>query len=333
MRIDVQTHCLPQSYLDALDDYARGVSVTERNGRPFVSHEHDSFPLLEGFTDLDVRLDWMDAHGVDVGLLSVSKPSPNEGPFTIEESVTLTRALNDGYSAIHAEYPDRLYGLGHLPMRDPEAAVAEVDRIADDPGLAGVALKTTVRSTPLSTPEFAPVFDRIQDRDLGVVVHPRYTRLADVLTEEEWMLKPMIIFPTETTLAFSRLIFDGFFDRYADVDFVVAHLGGALPYLLGRLERAYVIAAQRFEGGADALPDHRPAHYLERLYYDCIAHHVPALEAAVDTVGADRLVFASDYPFEAEDADGTLHDLDQLDLTDTERAAIEGGTAAEIFDL
>jgi aminocarboxymuconate-semialdehyde decarboxylase len=331
--VDVQTHFLPEQYLEALGAKSRSVSVTDRDGMPYISHEHDSFPLYPGFTDLETRIEWMDEHDIDVGLLSVSKPSPNEGPFTVEESVELAHALNDGYAEASDAYPDRLGGLACLPMRDPEAAIDEVDRVVDELGLAGIALKTTVRGTPLSDPAFEPVFERIETRGLSVFVHPRYNELTDSMGPEEWMLKPMIIFPTETTVQFSRLIFDGFFDRFSEIPFVVAHLGGALPYLAGRLETAYDIAQERVAGDADELPDHRPTHYLEHLYYDAIAHHTPALRCAIETVGADRLLFASDYPFEAEDADGTMRDLDELDLTDQERAGILGGTAAALFDI
>ncbi|MDS0294910.1 amidohydrolase family protein [Halogeometricum luteum] len=333
--VDVQTHFLPEAYLEALGAKARSVRVTERDGMPYISHEHDSFPLYPGFTDLDTRIEWMDEHDVDVGLLSVSKPSPNEGPFTVQESVELARALNDGYAAARDAHPGRINGLACLPMRDPEAAVAEVDRVADELDLAGIALKTTVRGTPLSDPSFVPVFERIRHRGLSVFVHPRYNALTESMGEDEWMLKPMVIFPTETTVQISRLVFDGFFDRFPEIPFVVAHLGGALPYLAGRLETAYDIAKERVAGDADAddLPEHRPTHYLETLYYDAIAHHVPALRCAVDTVGADRLLFASDYPFEAEDAAGTFEDLEALGLTDSEREAVLGGTAAKLFDL
>lgn len=333
--VDVQTHFLPDQYLEALGSKSRSVTVTERDGTPYISHEHDSFPLYPGFTDLETRIEWMDDHGIDVGLVSVSKPSPNEGPFTVEESVDLARALNDGYAAASDAHPDRIGGLACLPMRDPAAAVEEVDRAVDDLGLAGVALKTTVRGTPLSDPAFEPVFERIAERDLSAFVHPRYNELTESMSPEEWMLKPMVIFPTETTVQFSRLIFDGFFDRFSGIPFVVAHLGGALPSLAGRLETAYDIAQERVAGAADAdeLPAHRPTQYLEGLYYDAIAHHPPALRCAIETVGADRLLFASDYPFEAEDADGTLRDLDNLDLTDAERAGILGVTARELFDV
>lgn len=332
MRVDVQTHFLPEAYLDKLETLGRSVTVEERDDHIFVEHEHDSFPLYPGFFDLDTRIEWMDEHDIDVGLVSVSKPSPNEGPFTVAESVELAQVLNDGYAAARDEYPDRISGLASLPLRDPEAAVAEVDRVANDLELAGVGLHTTVRGKPLSHPDFEPVFDRMDEVGLNAFVHPRYNCLSEELHETEWMLKPMLIFPTETTLQVARLIFDGFFDRH-DFDVVLAHLGGAIPYLLGRIKTAQRIGNERFEDGHAALPDRPVEEYVQAFYYDAIAHHPPALRAAIDTVGADHLLFATDYPFEAEDAAGTAADLQELELTDGQYDAIMGETAAELFNF
>lgn len=332
MQVDVQTHFLPEAYLETLRDLGRSVTVEERDDHLYIEHEHDSFPLYPGFTDPGTRIEWMDEHGIDVGLLSVSKPSPNEGPFTVEESVRLARALNDGYAATRDAHPDRLSGLACLPFRDPEAAVAEVERVANDLELAGIGLHTTVRGTPLSHPEFEPVFRRMDELGLNAFVHPRYNCLSEELGAEEWMLKPMLIFPTETTLQVGRLLFDGFFDRF-DFDVVLAHLGGAIPFLLGRLETARRIGQERFEPGHAALPDRPVREYVEEFYYDAIAHHPAALRLAIDLVGADHLLFATDYPFEAEDAAGTIEDLEALDLAEEEYRAIMGETAAELFDF
>lgn len=332
MRVDVQTHFLPEQYLDTLSELDRSVTVEQHDDHLFIEHEHDSFPLYPGFTDLETRIEWMDEHDVDVGLVSVSKPSPNEGPFSVEESVELARALNDGYAVARDAYPDRISGLASIPLRDPDAALAEVDRVANDLELAGVGLHTSVRGKPLSHPDFQPIFDRMDDLELNAFVHPRYNCLSEDLSEEEWMLKPMLIFPTETTLQVARLIFDGFFDRH-DFDVVLAHLGGAIPYLVGRIKTAQRIGQERFEEGHSNLPDRPVEEYVREFYYDAIAHHPPALRAAIETVGADHLLFATDYPFEAEDTDGTVKDLRELDLADEEYDGIMGETAAELFDF
>lgn len=328
MRVDVHTHFLPEAFRRLLRERDGAVRIEDRNGQPHAVHADGTVPLSPGFRDLDARAAWMDDHGVDVTVASVSTPSPNEGPLSVEESTELVRAINDGYADAQREYPDRFAGLGALPLRAPEAAVAEVDRIADDLDLAGVAVHTTVRGRKLSAPEFEPVFDRVAERDLPVFVHPGRNVMSEQLDDGEGGLNPTVIFPTETTVQLTRLIFDGFFDRH-DLAVVVSHMGGALPYLVGRLERG----RERFRLD-DGVPPEKPVReYVDEFYYDAISFHPPAVRAALDTVGADHLLFGTDYPFNMEDIDASLRDIEATAPSEAATRAIMGETAADLFDL
>ena len=327
MRVDVHTHYLPAPYRDRLREWGGPVRVEDGVEGPVVVHAHGSFPLVPGFREPAARLEWMDAHGIDCTLASVSTPNPNEGPFTARESTELVRAINDGYAALQADHPGRFAGLGSLPLRDPETAAAEVDRIVDL-GLAGVAIPTSVRGEKLSQPDLRPVFDRLDELDLTAFVHPTRNAQSGSLHPEEWLFNPMAVFPAETTLQIGRLIFDGFFDRH-DFDVVLSHMGGALTHLVGRFERG----REQFRSADGDHPERPTVEYLESFYYDPISFHAPAMEAAIETVGADRLVFGSDYPFGMEKVEDTLADVDGLDLDGMDRRAIMGGTAADLFDL
>lgn len=327
MRIEVHTHYLPEEFRQRLREWDMSVRIEDRDGMPFVVHTTGSFPLFPGFRDIEARIEWMDQQDIDYMLLSPSTPNPNEGPFSVKQSTELIQAINDGYGEIQQAYPDRFGGLGPLPLRDPDAALAELDRIVDM-GLKGVMLPTTVRDRKLSDPELTPVFDRLDETGLTAFVHPGRNQLSHELDGEEWMFTPMSVFPTETTHQIGRLIFDGFFDRH-DFDLVLSHMGGALTHLVGRLERGY----DQFRSGDDTPPERPPSAYIEEFYYDTISFHPPAMEAAIDTVGTDRLLFGTDYPFGMEDISASLDDLDTLDLTESERAAIMGETAADLFDI
>ena len=327
MRVDVHTHFLPGPYRERLRERDGPVRIEDGADGPVVVHRHGSFPLTPGFRDPDARLAWMDAHDVDCTLASVSTPNPNEGPFTPAESTANVRAINDGLASLQAEYPDRFAGLGSLPLCEPDVAVEELDQIVDL-GLAGVALPTAVRGEKLSKTALRPVFDRLDDLDLPAFVHPAPNALCDDLGPEEWPFTPMAVFPTETTLQVGRLIFDGFFDRH-DFDVVLSHMGGALTHLVGRFERA----REQFRSGEDDRPDRPVIEYLQEFYYDTISFHPPAMAAAVETVGADRLLFGTDYPFGIESVEDTLADVESLELSDVDRDAVMGGTAAELFDL
>lgn len=328
MRIDVHTHFLPAEYRRRLRDSDGPVRIEDRDGEPFVVHTTGSYPLSPGFRDVDARLSWMDENGVDTTLLSNSTPNPNEGPFSVAESNELVRAINDGYARLEDEYPERFGGLGLLPLRDPEAAIEEIDRIANDLELAGVTLPTALRGEKLSKPELEPVFDKLDDSGLTAFVHPARNELSTELSGEEWIFNPLAVFPTDTTFQIGRLIFDGFFDRH-DFDVVLSHFGGALPYLVGRFERG----REQFRSGAEDAPARPIEEYVKEFYYDTILFHPPAMRGALETVGAEQLVFGTDYPFGMEDIDATLADVDALGLSEAEHEAVMGGTAAELFDL
>lgn len=328
MRVDSHTHYLPEPFRQLLRDSETVVSIADRDGSPFVTHRTGSFPLFPGFRDVDTRIEWMNEHDIDTTLMSVSTPNPNEEPWSVEESNELVRAINDGYADAQEAYPGRVAGLGSLPLQDPDACLTELDRIAGDLDLAGVALPTRIRDKKLSTPELEPVFARIEELDLPVFIHPTRNALSHELDEDEWFFTPVGVFPTETTIQISRLIFDGFFDRH-DLTVVLSHMGGALPYLVGRMERG----RDQFRSDPDVSPERPIIEYLKEFYYDTISFHVPAFDAAIDTVGADRLLFGTDYPFGMENAPETLQNIEDLELDRDEYDAVMGGTAQTVFDL
>ena len=327
MRIDAHTHFLPAPYRELLHREGQSVRIEAGKTRPQVVHTHGSFPLFAGFYDLDSRREWMQQWGIDHTIASVSTPNPNEGPQAVETTVKWARAINDGFADVQADHPDRISCLGSLPFRDPEAATAEVDRIVDL-GLRGVAIPTSVRGRSLADGRYEAIFDAIDGHGLTAFVHPQPNALSETFTGAEGVLNPVVIFPTETTVQVARLIFDGFFDRWS-FDVVLAHMGGALPYLLGRLERGRRV----FRSESDVGPREGISTYLERVYYDTISFHPPAIELAIETVGIDRLVFGSDHPFGMEDIESSLADIDSLDLTDDELDAVMHRTAATVYDL
>lgn len=327
MRVDVHTHYLPAPFRDLLREWGASVRIEDRDDRPFVVRGGGGFPLTPGFVDLEARAAWMAEHDVDVTVASVSSPNPNTAePFSVEQSTALARAINDGYADAQAEYPDRFVGLATLPFREPSAAVEEVDRALGELGLHGVAVPTTVAGRKLSDPAFEPVFDRIEALDATVFVHPGTNALSRAFDPEEGGLNPTVVFPTETTVQLTRLIFDGFFDRYG-FDLVVAHMGGALPYLVGRLERG----RQRFRLN-ESPPEHPIIDYVRRFYYDVISFHEPAVAMALETVGADHLLFGTDYPFDMERIDETVEDVEAVVAAD-DRPSVWAGTAVDLYGL
>lgn len=328
MWTDIHNHCLPQEYLDLLRKWNKPVTVTEENDRTIVKHNHGSFTLFDGWTDVEPRLKWMDENDIDKTVVSISTPSPEEGPFTVDETVELCRTINDAYADLQAEHPDRIAGLGVLPLRDPEAALEELDRINGELDLAGVGLRTRSHGKLWSDPEIEPVFDRIDELDVSAFLHPLPNELSTDLTEEEWIMNPMSVFVVDTTHQICRLIWDGFFDRH-DFPLVLPHLGGTIPYLVGRWDNGRdEIGSYKAMG-----PDRSFYDYIQDFYYDTIIFHRPALRCALETVGADHLLFGTDFPFPIENAGKIQADVESLGLSDDDLDGVKGGTAKELFNI
>lgn len=336
MYVDVHNHFLPEPYVDLLLDWDTPVGLERSDGQLYMVHERsgtasvkagDRIPLNEGFTDLQPRLEWMDAHDVDRTVVSVSTPNPLAEAFTPEQSTELTRAINDGFAAAQDQHPDAIAGLGHLPLREPEAAVAEVDRIATDLDLSGIALPTSIPEGKLSADRLAPVFEAVDEHDLTVFFHPHGNALSDTLDPDESFLSPLVVFPTETTLQIARLLYDGFFDTY-DFDVVLPHMGGTLLHLAGRIDRG----RQEIDD-SDAPPAESVLDTLGECYYDTISFHRPALRAAIETVGVEQFVFGTDYAFDEEDTETLVADLEAVVTDEADRRRIAAETARELFDL
>ena len=323
--IDVHTHFLPEAYLDTLAELDQPVGVEYHDGERFLSIPHGTIPMPDGFTDVEERIRWMDGNGIDKTAISISTPNPNEAPFSVGESTQLVRNLNDGFAAVRSAHPDRFLAMGAIPFRDPEEALAELDRITGDLGLDGVTLPTSVRDRILSDPEFAPIFERLDELNLPAFMHPRRNALSDEMKRTEEYMNPLAIFPSETTIQVCRLLFNGFFDTY-DFPLIVAHLGGTLPYLAGRLERG-----RRVYSGPDEPPERPVMDHLSDFYYDSISFHPPAIRAAIETVGVDRLVLGTDYPFVVGDFDETASSIEAAVPDEADREMVYGETAEQLF--
>ncbi|MEY7850936.1 amidohydrolase family protein [Natrarchaeobius sp. A-rgal3] len=334
MTYDIHNHFLPEPFVELLLEWETPVGLESDGEQLFAVHQRSGtsgvaggnrIPLSDGFTDMAVRLEWMDDHGIERTAVSVSTPNPLDESFSDEQTTQLIRAINDGYADVQSRYPDRFIGLGMLPLREPEEALAELDRIATELDLRGIALPTSINGTKLSIPELEPVFDRLDELGLPAFVHPHGNRLSDTLNDDESFLNPLVIFPTETTFQITRLIYDGFFDDH-EFDVILSHMGGALHHLVGRLERARDTTQEANTG-----PQRPIEEYVERFYYDAISFHRPAMEAAIETVGPEQFVFGTDYPFHEADIHSTRADLEAV-FTEDEQEAVLSTTAERLFD-
>jgi aminocarboxymuconate-semialdehyde decarboxylase len=323
MIIDTHAHTVPGSLLEAMRAERRLFSTARLNdegtmpridfgagpGRPIqprlsdLAHRRDW--LREARVDHQLVGGWTDVYGYDL--------PPQEG-------ADWARFYNEHMARDAAACP-ALSMLATVPLQDGRLA-AKVLEEALDSGFHGAMIATQPKGVGgnLDDPSLDPFWEVASARNAGIFLHPHYIcgdeRLAD------YDLVNAVGRLTDTTIAVARLLFSGHLTRFSGVNLLLSHAGGALPYALGRLKRNRAI----HKDYAD------PEEGFHRLYFDTVLFEPRALRFLCDVVGADRVMLGSDWPFGIGDLD-PRRVVENTMLTDTERRAILGETAARIFHV
>jgi aminocarboxymuconate-semialdehyde decarboxylase len=327
MRIDVHNHYLPETVVADLRGGSAGVDGIriEWDGRgERVVHPGLGmrYPLKAEFYDLSAKLAHMDAHGIDVSILSIV-PLWLFHWIEAEEAERFCRRAND-WLAQYVARSARLRGMAMVPLQSPAAAVAELER-SRALGLIGVEIGTTVGGAPLDDPRFSPFFAAAERLEMPVMIHPSFAGKPSPFAE--FYMKNLIGNPLATAAAACRLILSGFLDRHADLTVILVHAGGFLPYQIGRLDHGYEVRAETRERLRA-----RPSSYLHRFHFDTITHAPKPLRFLVDLVGAERVLYGTDIPFDMADLDFASIARDS-GIADEAMDAIANGNARRLFKL
>jgi len=322
--IDVHTHCLTEAWFKLLQEHGGprytvkpvkgGLRAIHLDGAPFMT------PVPAMF-DYDLRLSTMDQCGVDVCVVSLTCPNVFWGGPEI--SLTAARIMNDDMAAAQAAHPSRLRWLASIPWQYPERALAELTR-AHAAGASGVMVLANIDGRSLTDDAFAPIWAAIDAKGLPVLVHPTAPPGVADMDMVRFQLTASLGFTFDTSLAVARMIYDGFFDRYRNLKIIAAHGGGALPYLIARMDQCF-----------DNIPacrekiDARPSTYMSRIYADAVVFAPEALALCVHAFGADNVLYGSDYPHTIGDMPGCLARVDAL--PDAQRDKVRGRNAQRIF--
>jgi aminocarboxymuconate-semialdehyde decarboxylase len=276
-------------------------------------------------TDVPARLAAMDAAGVDIQLVS---PSPSHYHYWAGEDLarTVWELANAGVAAHCAAAPDRLIGLGLVPLQHPGLAAAALDH-ALSLGLRGVEISSHAPGAPrreLSDPAYAPFWARAERTRALIFLHPFGCTLDERL--DRWYLSNTVGQPAENAVALSHLIFGGVFDRHPGLRIIAAHGGGYLPTHIGRSDHAWRVRPDARDCANE------PSSYLKRLWFDSLVHSPAVLRALIGAAGVDRVLLGSDFPFDmgTDDPLGALH---AAGLTESDLQAVRGGNAADLLGL
>jgi aminocarboxymuconate-semialdehyde decarboxylase len=325
VKIDVHTHYYPSAFFELIERSGSAFSFgTDPLGRTIITYQGARFfGITPPMTDPARRLEDMDRVGIDVEVVSLS--TPNVFFAAAGEQAGVARAMNDAYAELVARHPGRFKAFASIPMDDPDAALAELHRAIDVLKLNGVILLSNIRGRALTHPDYRPFFEEANRMRLCIFLHPMLPAHAEPFGE--YVLGPLVGFPFDTTLAVARMCFDGLLRELPDIRWIVGHLGGAIPYLMERLDSGYRDFAE-----CRANIDAPPSTYLKELHYDTVTFSPHNLRLARDLVGTDRLLMGSDYPHLLGSIDRAVSSIERLEIPDAERQRIFSGTALSILN-
>ena len=333
MKIDIFNHLFPKRFYEQF--IAKGAAGKDMGKR---------VQNIATIVDLDQRFRAMDEFGDFRQVLSLPAP-PVETLAGPDKSPALARAGNDQLAELVHKHPDRFIAfIAAMPMNNPDAAVVEMRRAVSELGAKGIQIYTNVSGRPLDSPDLEPIFAEAAQLDIPIWMHPiRAADFSDYKTEDGSRYEIWWTFgwPYETSVAMSRLVFSGLFDRHPDLKIITHHLGGMIPYFEGRVGHGWDQLGTRTSdidyGALLRSMKKRPIDYFRQFYADTALFGARAgTRCGLDFFGVDHVVFASDMPFEPKPglyARETIGVIESLDLTTEEKEKIYFKNAQRLLKL
>ena len=221
------------------------------------------------------------------------------------------------------QHPDRFAGLANLPWQDVDASIDEMNRV-HNLGFCGVMLYSHIGGRPVDDPAFDPIYSHAQTKELPIVLHPTVPTWGEAV--KDYSMIPMMGLQVDTSFALLRLILGGVLERHPRLKVVMPHVGGVLPYMMGRIEHQTEVMGRGREHIKQA-----PSAYMRRIFLDIVSPSAQALRYAYEFSGPEHLVFGTDHPWVDPQLFVAL--VEEMDIPDSEKTQIFGGNAAELFGL
>ena len=303
-RIDVHAHVWTDDYLDLVQSYGKKDTDVQR-GKGAGPND----------AEMEKRFAQMDASKVTMQILSICPQAPHFEDKA--HAVAAARKANDLYADVVRRWPKRFKAFAALPLPHVDESLKELDRALGQLGMIGATITTSIVGRSPADPAFMPIYEELNRRNSFLFIHPCGCSAYSPLISN-YKLTWMIGAPIEDTISVLHLIERGIPMRFPKLKIINSHLGGALPMVYQRLDNQYT-----WEN--PTIPE-RPTISAKRMWYDTVGHgHIPAIRAAVETLGADRLVLGTDFPYES----GPLF---QRAISYIEQAGLKQQDALRILD-
>ncbi|KAI9795702.1 MAG: hypothetical protein M1833_006871 [Piccolia ochrophora] len=297
--IDVHTHVYPPSYIELLR--SRSAPPYIRDSRFIILPGGDrGRPVGPEYYDIAEKIAFMDAHGIDISVISLANPWLDFVPTN--EAANAAVNVNDEIEGLCKKHPGRLYAFGALPLSArPKDIIAEIGRLKKKAHIRGVIMGSSGLGQGLDDPNLDEIWKALEEQQLLVFLHPHYGLPNEVygprVSEYGHVLPIALGFPLETTIAVTRMLLAKVFDRFENLKVLLAHSGGTLPFLAGRIESciehdAYLTNKGAVQSRRDIWDVLKTSIYLDAVIYSAVG-----LRTATEASSPDRVMFGTDHPF------------------------------------
>jgi predicted TIM-barrel fold metal-dependent hydrolase len=320
-RIDCQSHLFYEEFLKLLEKRKTPPYVYRQGNDRFVVVGKWTRRLMPKHTDVAAKLADMDAAGISMTALSINDPGPE---LFGADSAAMAVLLNDMVADTVRAHPERFFGLATLPFTNGEQMLKELDRAVSKLGMKGVLLYSNIDGKFLDEPQFRPLFAEAERRGVPLFLHPAYPVTYEMTSAYEGAAGLGLMF--DTTIALNRLIVGGVLEEHPRLKLVCPHVGGALPYLIGRIDHQTMVLKR----GADKIR-RAPSEYLKQIWLDAVTPSPMALRYGVEFIGTDRMLYSSDHPW--VDPKMIAANVASLKLSPSDEAKVFSGNARSLFSL
>ncbi|MFC1943606.1 amidohydrolase family protein [Chloroflexota bacterium] len=336
MIIDGQAHMNHVSYLEWLSEKGGA------EGKRRAERMRDAAKRRPAGMNVGERLAMMDRNNIDFQVVTPDGGGglPADDPAA---ALTIARVINDGMMKLREESNGRLIAGGTVPLTDfKQRGSKEMTRAVKDLGLKAITIPSSVKGQPLDTPVFEPFWAQAAELDVPIYIHPNTPEQhRDRVYEGDWDLSHVFGMELDMVLFFSRLVFSGIMDRYPTLKVVGHHLGGGLPFWLGRVNETYDLSNPSHDTTAKNVRKFltKPLlDYFSLFYYDtAVGGSGPAIRCAYEVVGADQILLATDAPHGPGSGEVRLATypkvIKSLGLPEADTEKILAGTAKRLLNL
>jgi aminocarboxymuconate-semialdehyde decarboxylase len=320
--IDCQSHLFVPELISFMEKRKTTTPyVYKKDGGTFIVVNDWVRRLQPKHTDVGAKLADMDAAGIGMTALSINDPGPE---LFGSDGLAVATMVHDWLAEITRKHPTRFFALMTLPLQNMDQALLEAERCREKLGMKGILLYSNLNGLFPDEPQFRPLFAYAEKTGLPILLHPAYPTTYNQTKGYEMAAGLGLMF--DTTIALSRLILAGVLEQYPKLKLVCPHVGGALPYLVGRLDHQTMVLKR---GAANIRK--APSEYLKNIWFDSVSPIALAIQYGIDFAGPERMLFSSDHPW--VDPKLILGLVRGLKLDSKAEGLVLGGNAKALFNL